>query len=33
MESGFKIVNAGLTRKPTITTEVSDSLQLKNKEF
>ncbi len=29
MESGFKIVNAGLTRKPTITTEVSDPLQLK----
>ncbi len=29
MESGSKIVNAGLTRKPTITTEVSDPLQLK----
>ena len=29
MESGFKIVDAGLTRKPTITTEVSDPLQLK----
>ena len=28
MESGFKIVNAGLTRKPTITTEISDPLQL-----
>ena len=29
VENGFKIASAGLTRKPTITTEVSDPLQLK----